>query len=121
MMFVVKAMLMMLIPWYRVCMPQNLVTGDALYQRYVRGTIVENMKIKHDSSILKRLNDDISKNKCGWAYDISTYASNRTFVLNHAKINCMDNSIVINYSVGKTAVQVSKSVRGGCNLDKQLP
>jgi len=114
--FFVKAVLMGVIPFYRVEFPVDVLPKEFIYIEYDHGRELGKRAIKEDDEVYTKLKTLIVQEKEGWRYDLTTYAPNHTFNSAKMKINCIDNALVVNYEDGDSDwVQISKKgVKGYC-------
>lgn len=96
-MFFIKAILMMLFPFYRIELPVASLPNEFQYQTYERGAITYTKVIKKDDPHYQQLKKIIIENKNGWKYDFVTYAPTHIFKSDALNINCIGKLIIINF------------------------
>jgi hypothetical protein len=108
-MFLVKALLMMVIPFYRVDFPVELYPKSFTYREY--GKVEERRTISDSNTEYVALKIFLVEQKHGWSYDFSDYAPGRRFSSPKMIVNCLRSGVVVNYEVSNGEwVQISKSI-----------
>lgn len=115
-MFFIKAVLMSLLPFYRVEFPAEEFPKDFAYIEYSHGQELGKRTVNENDSTYTALKKLISDEKQGWRYDLTTYAPNHIFNSPKLKINCFGKTIVVNYEKAHNGwVQISKNdIKGSC-------
>jgi hypothetical protein len=113
-MFALKAILMLIFPFYRVNVPINIYPENLMYVEYSHGVVVGEMDIAYGDELYVALRDQLKKESGGWRYDMTTYAPQRLFSSEKLKINCIGKVVVINYEQDGGWVQISKVVQSPC-------
>lgn len=113
-MFILKAIIMLIIPFYRVSIPLNIYPQNLTYLEYFHGTIVTRKMLSYNSDTYVALRVILAKQAKGWKYDFVTYAPNHLFSSSTFRVNCIDNKIIINYEQRDNWVQVSKVISAPC-------
>jgi len=114
--FILEAILMAIVPFYRVDFPTSCLPDSFEYADYRNGLRLETHVINRDVGpeyvALKSL---VFKERRGWRYDLRDYANSKVFSSSKMIINCMRSGIVARYqdSYGVWR-QISKSVKEVC-------
>jgi hypothetical protein len=108
MMFFLKAVLMMLIPFYRVDLESVNILQKVTYQVFVNGQLQTQLLLDNNQvSILKNI---FEKEKRDWKYDLATYIPSRRYVAYGLQINIVGNLVVLNdESIGQISKEFSAS------------
>jgi hypothetical protein len=111
-MFVLKALLMMLIPFYRVDFPIDQLPPSLTYVVYSNGKEITEKTIESKDPPYIELRETLVKERAGWRYDLNTYAPEIIFKGPGMVINCRKNAIVVNFQLtnSQTWVQISKTI-----------
>jgi len=111
MLFLIKYILMCILPFYRVDFSLEVYPKEFTYVEYRNGSEYTKSVIKDDSAVYVSLLKLLQDEKTGWRYDLITYVPNRVFSSEKIRINCLPyNKIVINFDQGGNDwVQISKS------------
>lgn len=104
--FVIKAFLMGILPFYRIDFPVELLPTKMDYAEYRQGHLFKKAEV--DTLYLKNL---MKTEKNGWRYDFTTYAPGRLFSAPKFRVNCLSDFMIVNYEVDdKNWVQISKKI-----------
>jgi len=117
-MFMLKAILMMIFPFYRINLPPNIYPQSFTYSEYDHGVVVNKKIVAHGDVLYVALRDQLKKESSGWKYDITTYAPQYLFSSDLVKINCTGKMVVINYEQDGSWLQISKEARKPCPAPK---
>ncbi len=113
-MFLFKAILMSLLPFYLADFPLESWPKDFLYIEYNHGRELRKQPITEGDTSYVELKKMLSKESQGWRYDLTSYVPSHTFNSPKMRINCTDNSLIVNYESGdNTWIQISKKGIGG--------
>lgn len=93
MIFFFKAYLMMILPFYRVDLPNTDLPSKVTYQVHVNGQTMSQLLLdKKQIEVLKKvLIDEMD----GWKYDLTSYVPSRTYVGYDLNINIVGNLVVV--------------------------
>ncbi|PZN84122.1 MAG: hypothetical protein DM484_03240 [Candidatus Methylumidiphilus alinenensis] len=112
--FLVKALLMSVLPFYRVEFPMELFPKQFNYSTYADGKPSKGQTVGVGDAMYETLKASLNQEKQGWRYDFTTYAPAHAFDSPSMKINCLDSVVVANYKDGSDGwVQISKHVPSG--------
>lgn len=116
-MFLIKALLMSIFPFYRIDFPVNLIPTSIAYIEYNKGQEIKNTNL--NTKEIASIKDFFSKNMNGWRYDLTTYAPRHLLTSPNIKINCLDEgTIVANFREnGDDWIQISKKTAIGSCTD----
>lgn len=123
MIFFLQALLMSILPFYRVDFPVDRFPKEFEYVEYDNGHEIDKTVVKEGDQTYAALKTFIFEEKAGWRYDLNTYANVRVFSAKDVKINCLKDAVVINYEKEKPDkwVQISKDVKGACPTPGENP
>ncbi len=109
-MFLLNALLMNLLPSWRVDFPVQNLPDSFTYTTYDRSQpTVSKMIGANDADYLK-LKTYLLHERHGWRYDVVSYVPHKLFSSPSMTINCMGRSMVVNYEVKPgTWTQMSKA------------
>lgn len=113
-MFVLKAILMLILPFYRVNLPSHIYSDSAIYREYSHGRIVKQVSLNKGDKAYIELIQFLKKQQTGWKYDLATYVPKRVFLSSDLTVNCLNDNVVINYKSDGDWVQVSKKTGIAC-------
>ncbi|MBB6243642.1 hypothetical protein [Rhodanobacter sp. MP1X3] len=113
-MFFLKAILMLIFPFYRVNLPVFEYPSDLTYAEYNHGIATKNVSLSKSNQTYIDLRIFLDREKAGWKYDLTTYAPYHLFTSKIIKINCIDNKVVINFRNDDVWVQISKQIHTPC-------
>lgn len=103
---------MLLIPEYTVNLELKNYPESFKYTEPVKGHEIKS--IDKNNPIFIKLKIFLMAEKNGWKYDIFTYTHKHFFYSPFLAINCLDDSVVINYKDGTEWVQISKNIKNAC-------
>jgi hypothetical protein len=108
--FMIKAILMSFLPFYRVDFPVELFPKEITYVEYDHGREVGRITLNEKEGSYIVLKELFIKNRNGWRYDLTTYAPGHLFISSKMKINCLnDGALVVNYEDKSSDwIQISK-------------
>lgn len=111
-----KAVLMSILPFYRVDFPIEVFPKELTYIEYSHGREIGKKILREEEMSYIALKELFAKNRSGWRYDLNTYSPGRLFNSTKMKINCLDGALVVNYeNRASDWVQISKKdVLGSC-------
>jgi hypothetical protein len=110
-MFLLKALLMMVVPFYRVDFPVELYPKSFTYTEFRGGKVEETRTVSNSDSEYVALKTFLVEQKHGWSYDFLDYATWRKFSSPKMTVNCLRSGVVVNYEVDDGQwVQISKSI-----------
>ena len=114
--FFLKAVLMSVLPFYRVGFPVHKIPKQFTYVEYDNGRATEEHLVKEGDDTYVSLNNLLTRERAGWRYDFNTYANARVFSSHVMTINCLKNALIVNYEDQDDAqwVQMSKDVKETC-------
>jgi hypothetical protein len=119
--FVLKALLMAVLPFYRVDFPVDRFPKEFSYAEYDNGREMEAHLLKDDDPTYIALKNLITEEQKGWKYDLNTYAHSHMFSSPTMQINCLGHSFIVNYDEDEGSnewIQISKNVKGTCPTPK---
>ena len=109
-MFTLKAILMLVFPFYRVMFLPHAYPPDILYSKYQNGTVAHQKLLAYNDQTYVKLRALLTKEKNGWRYDLVTYAPVNLFSSSILKVNCLNKRIVVNYERNHAWTQISKDI-----------
>jgi hypothetical protein len=114
--FLIKAVLMSVLPFYRVDFDPAVFPTEFIYVEYRHGQESGRRTIKESDAPYAALKKLFVDEKHGWRYDLISYVPKQTFNAAELKINCLNNLLVVNYrDANKDWVQISKmNLKGTC-------
>lgn len=119
MIFFVKALLMSVLPFYRIDFVADPYPSEVTYLAYREGTPAQESVL--DASEIDALRKLLENNKRGWRYDLTSYAPKYVFASSTMNVNCSDDGrLVVNYQKASTQwVQISRTnFVGSCPVIK---
>ena len=119
-MIILKAILMLLLPFYRVDISIPEYPEYVIYKTYNNGSVVFQTKINYNDAAYVKLREKIKTEKHGWKYDLNTYSPHQIFSAPGLEINCTKGIIVINLEQNSKPIQLSKPVQTSCPTPKAL-
>lgn len=112
-MFLVKAFLMGVLPFYRVSFPLDLIPNKMEYIEYKQGHELGKAFVQKGQNAYTQLYALLKKEKQDWRYDMTTYAPEYLYSSPKFRINCFDGALIVNYQDEKNDwVQISKKIDG---------
>ncbi|NYE31254.1 hypothetical protein HDE78_004244 [Rhodanobacter sp. K2T2] len=113
-MFFIKSLLMLMLPFYRVDLPDLDYPPNFTYVEYSHGVVKKNLTLDENNRTYIDLKNFLSLEKAGWKYDLTNYAPYHVFNSKIININCLNDKVVINFRRDDAWVQVSKQTPSSC-------
>lgn len=107
-MFMLKAILMMILPFYRTDFPVADIPQTLIYSIYDHGVVVRRGQITVGEGEYESIKRVLVSERKGWKFDMNTYAPSRVYSSPSMNINCLSRGLVVNYKDGSDWVQISK-------------
>jgi hypothetical protein len=113
--FIVKALLMTVLPFYRTEFPLLSYPQIFTYKEYDKGKVMITTELNEKNIQYSELKSILLAQTGGWKYDFNSYAPKKYFTSKSIQVNCLDNFIVVNYKIGSKLgeekwIQISKNV-----------
>ena len=96
-MFVTKALLMSIIPFWQIAAPAIVVPETVVFEKHKNGKVIFWSNLTPRNKQFYNVTKMVFDNSRAWKYDLNTYVPSRTYTAPAFYLNCTDSLIILNY------------------------